>query len=657
MLAAFGWDVAARFFAREPNDKKVNRSWRWGAGLIGALPLACCVAAPVVLILLAGWPVKPWVETLPTGVVALAKLAYTLLLLAVAWWAWRKARPEWRGATLAVVIMFACFWEQHMWAAGWWFPQNKLRSDFAQVSQPLRFLEGLAPVEGRIYTSWVPWVRPDFRSREPHNLTARHGFHNAAGYEPLIIERYGQVFGGAQDYNMPVFDDPPDPQILDTRWQGLNLLNVRFVIQPAPERGWTEKDSVRFASADAARFDLAAGSSATLVGAPAEVDTISLVTIIANSTHLPQGATVADLIIHAADGRRIERQIKAGTDTAEWAYESPEVKSMVRHSLPRVYAREPGADFPGLFYWTKFDLGEKTVVDRVELKCVAEGVALGVFKVTLYDSSGDGTFLLTPQPPALEFKATQEWTEKDGVRFASAAPARFNLAADSSATLAGAPAAVDTLSLVTVTANSTLLPQGAAVANLVIHTANGRRIERQIRAGVDTAEWAYERPDVKRIVRHSLPRVYSRHPGDSFSGLLYWTKFDLGGKMAVDRIGLKCVAEGVTLGVLKATLYDSSGEETFLLTPRPPAQTLMSTRRLPAYLRKVYDQDDMQIYENPRALPRVWMVPRVEVVSAEESLRRVRGESQQPFNPRETVLLELNGGSRTDLPQGDFKAP
>src|SRR5262245_28900086 len=50
MLAAFGWDAAARFFTREPNDKKVNRSWRWGADLIGALLLPCCVAAPVLLI-------------------------------------------------------------------------------------------------------------------------------------------------------------------------------------------------------------------------------------------------------------------------------------------------------------------------------------------------------------------------------------------------------------------------------------------------------------------------------------------------------------------------------------------------------------------------------------------------------------------------------
>ncbi|HKC89388.1 MAG TPA: YfhO family protein, partial [Blastocatellia bacterium] len=81
--------------------------------------------------------------------------------------------------------------------------------------------------------------------------------------------------------------------------------------------------------------------------------------------------------------------------------------------------------------------------------------------------------------------------------------------------------------------------------------------------------------------------------------------------------------------------------------------------------RKVYDDAAAQIYENPRALPRAWLVPKVEVVSAEDALRRIRGEGEQSFNPREVALLELpldslpeiTDKARPDLPQGDFKAP
>jgi Bacterial membrane protein YfhO len=474
MLAAFGWDAAARFFTRAVNDKDAKTLWRWRNELVGSLLLVSCVAATIVLVWPASRMVRAWVTTSPTGMVALAKLAYTLLLLVAMWWGWRKMSPAGGKALSAVIIMSACFWEQHLWASGWWFPQNKPASTFAQASPSARFLDGRAPVDGRIYTSLIPWGSPDFRRYEPHNLPARHGFHNAAGYEPLASRRYCQVFGDCSNYVTPTFEAPPDPQILDTRWQGLDLLNVRFVIQPPPPLGWAEKDGERFASADAG-FNLAPGASATLGGASAEADTLSLVTMTANSTLLPQGSVVAYLTVHTADGRRIEREIKVGIDTAEWAYERPDVKPVIRHSLPRVYDSLPGEGFPHLRYWTKFDLGMKTAVDSVELRCAAEGVTLTVFKATLYDSSGVGAFLLAPRPPA------------------------------------------------------------------------------------------------------------------------HW--------------------------------------------------------------RKVYDYDATQIYENPRALPRAWMVPRAEVVSAEESLRRVRGESRQPFDPRETALLELDDKSRPELPQGDFKTP
>jgi Bacterial membrane protein YfhO len=479
MLAAFGWDAAARLFTSALSGKDVKTRRQWRNDLIGALLLAGCVVAAGALMWFASYQIRSGQASWPVGLGetahTLAKLACTLSLLVTVWWGWRKMRPAGGGALLAMVIMLACFWEQYLLASSWWFPQNRPASKFTQVSPPARFLEGRALEAGRIYTSFSPWNSPDIIRCEPHNLPARHGFHDAAGYEPLASKRYCQVFGGCPGFETPIFGEPSDLQILDPRWQGLDLLNVRFVIQPTPRQGWTEKDGARFASADARQFDLAAGSSVIFGGASAEVDTLSLVTVTANSTPLPQGAKVADLIIHTADGRRIEREIKAGVDTAEWAYERPDVKSVIRHSLPRVYARLPAEGFSALRYWTKFDLGGKTAVDSVELKCVAEGVTLTVFKTTLYDSSGDGAFLLS--------------------------------------------------------------------------------------------------------------------------------------------------------------------------------------RRLPEHWRKVYDQGDAQIYENPRALPRVWMAAKAEVVSAEESLRRVRGESQQPFNPRETALLELDGKPQPELPQGDFKTP
>src|SRR5262245_36585876 len=112
MLAAFGWDTAARFFTRAANDKDVKTGWRWRGDATGALLLIAFVVAPVILVWASGWPVRAWVATTSTTLLALAKLAHTLLLLVIVWWGWRKMRPRGRGAVLAVIIMSACFWGQ-----------------------------------------------------------------------------------------------------------------------------------------------------------------------------------------------------------------------------------------------------------------------------------------------------------------------------------------------------------------------------------------------------------------------------------------------------------------------------------------------------------------------------------------------------------------
>src|SRR5262249_16814557 len=192
-------------------------------------------------------------------------------------------------------------------------------SQFTQIWSPAGFLDGGSPEQGRVYTSGSPGFYVQSPRHEIHNLSARRGFHNAAGYEPLMTKRYGQTFGASWDFETPSFHAPPDPQILDPKWQGLDLLNVRFLIQTGAVQGWTEKDGAGFAPAHAV-FNLPPNAWAPLTGASEKVDTLSLVTAMAKSAALPQNPPVAEVIIHTADGRRIEREMKAGVDTAEWAH-------------------------------------------------------------------------------------------------------------------------------------------------------------------------------------------------------------------------------------------------------------------------------------------------------------------------------------------------
>src|SRR5262245_6301427 len=484
MLSAYGWDAAAAVFSgRVKVIEHVSNK------LIGAALIVACVAAGFALAKLS---VKPGAELQgpPETLWLCWKAGYTLLLLITVWWGWRKLNGLWRGFVLAMTVAIACFWEQSLMLSRWWAYGAKPAAYYDQVSPPSRFLQNYPPEQNRIYTSTADGFIQNLPRAEPYNISARRGLHDAAGYEPLKSERYHLAFGGVWSYYSPQISSPPDKQMLEPNWQVFDLLNVRFAVEfAAPPIYWEEKDGARFAVTDV-RFNLSPGSSVILTGTSARVDTLSLVTMMTNSTRTPQDAVVADVIIHTTDGRRIERQMKAGVDTADGRPERPDLKSAIRHSPARVHASSPGDasnSFQALRYWTKFDLGEKTGLDRVEVKCVAEDASLIVWKATIYDSSGDGAFPLT--------------------------------------------------------------------------------------------------------------------------------------------------------------------------------------RRLPEHWRKVYDHDDAQIYENSRALPRAWLVPKAEVVSGEEARLRIRGESEKSFNPREVALLELPTDAppdappdlidkaRFDLPQGDFKAP
>src|SRR5262249_1735703 len=149
------------------------------------------------------------------------------------------------------------------------------------------------------------------------------------------------------------------------------------------------------------------------------------------------------------------------------------------------------------------------------------------------------------------------------------------------------------------------LSNGQAIARINLYLSDGRVISRELQAGRDSAEWAHERADVKREIKHPLARIFDSRPGDEQNGFpayRYWGRLDLGEKLNVDRIEIINIDEFASLIVSKATAYDSAGDRAFLLT-----------QWLPGHWRKVYDYDGVQIYENPRALPRAWLVPKAEV--------------------------------------------
>ncbi len=468
ILSAYGWDEMVKLIRRSSYKKRND--------VIGLILLAAVIAAGVIVWKLVTRPILTGVTLWPVGfsenAFVFLKVGYTLLLLFAVWWAWKWMDGRWRSMLLVTSIVIGCFWEQYILGSFWIHRQMNPGSYYTQISPPSRFLQDYPPEQNRIYSSIARGFILDLPRAEPHNISVRRGFHDAAGYEPLMPERYSKAFGSGWSFDTPAFSSPVDRQILSPRWQILDLLNVRFLAEfAAPPESYTEKEGARFSGSDIS-LDLQPGKTIDLAGSGAPVDSLSLVTTLANSANLAQGEKVARVIIHTGDGRSIERELRAGDDSAEWAHERPDVKANIRHSLARIFDSRPGDDqnsFRSHRYWTVINLGERTIIDRVELSSVTEKASVAVWKATLYDSTGAGAFMLT--------------------------------------------------------------------------------------------------------------------------------------------------------------------------------------QRLPDHWHKVYNHDNVQIYENQRVLPRTWLVPQAKVVGADEALSIIRGEREESFNPREIALLELQDKAEVKIPK------
>src|SRR5262249_23929845 len=149
-------------------------------------------------------------------------------------------------------------------------------------------------------------------------------------------------FDGRWSFFTPWMGAPIDPQLLSPRWQVLDILNTRFLVEFSASTTKTiKKDGVAFAARDIA-IQLEPKTSVTLTGSSTAVDSLSLVGTLANSGELAQGETFAQISIHTTDGQVIERELKAGIDSAEWAHERADVKPLIKHGLAPVFDARAG---------------------------------------------------------------------------------------------------------------------------------------------------------------------------------------------------------------------------------------------------------------------------------------------------------------------------
>ncbi len=221
----------------------------------------------------------------------------------------------------------------------------------------------------------------------------------------------------------------------------------------------------------------------------------------------------------------------------------------------------------------------------------------------------------------------------DGVVF-SRAPLSLRLRPGTHVEMALNGVTATELAVISSLSNAAALTNGTPVASVRLHTSDGRVIERELQAGRDTAEWAWDRADVTSVIRHQRAAAAQSWDAGGFAGHRYLAR------LRFDRAEIVSVefdfreTGSVELSLERASLFDAQSQ----------TSTPLDSRTLPASRwRKLAQFDTVDLYENIRALPRAWFVREVQARPAAEVLQAIktgRLTDQQPFDPAQTALLE-----------------
>ncbi|HWQ31565.1 MAG TPA: YfhO family protein [Blastocatellia bacterium] len=198
-------------------------------------------------------------------------------------------------------------------------------------------------------------------------------------------------------------------------------------------------------------------------------------------------------------------------------------------------------------------------------------------------------------------------------------------------------AAANELTIIAAAFNAAHLPDGTPLARLRLHTTDGRVIELEMQIGRDTAEWAYDRADIIRNVKHRRATVVqnSSASGDdgAFTAHRYLARFTFE-RAEIEYVEIEYAQPDAALAIQRALLNDAVTQ----------TSTPLDRRRLaPERWRLVARCGQADLYENLKALPRAWFAGRIAVVNESEALRIIKAGRMpdgQPFNPAETALVE-----------------
>ncbi|MEP7343588.1 MAG: YfhO family protein [Acidobacteriota bacterium] len=337
---------------------------------------------------------------------ALIPLLFALISLAAAWF-YARRQTSLSGALLvaALFIDLMAFTLAFNW--GW-------RDFLAGVGDRLKDSPPVAFIKSR--ESDLNGFRIVSQSPHPYgnnydyldfpNVSIARGLQSVNGYDALRLLRQSAISGEMGSDGLI-----GDNSVFGRDHQGFNLLNVKYLLYEtpppdSPER-YVEIEGVRFNRAHVYQ-SMEPGSRMEVATGGATASELVLVTTMSNSTHVPDGAVVLQIRIHAKDGSVIERELQAGRDTAEWAYDKADVRAAIKHGRPKVAESEPAEGFAANRYLARLPF-DRTQVESIELNYALPDASVLLLRVSLFDAETKTSTTLD----AIDFH-TRRWRKLEG---------------------------------------------------------------------------------------------------------------------------------------------------------------------------------------------------------------------------------------------------
>ncbi|MEA3406565.1 MAG: YfhO family protein [Chloroflexota bacterium] len=182
--------------------------------------------------------------------------------------------------------------------------------------------------------------------------------------------------------------------------------------------------------------------------------------------------------------------------------------------------------------------------------------------------------------------------------------------------------------------HSTDLAEGTLVGELSLRQASGDEIIIPLRAGLETAEWAYERPDVRAKVAHSMAQVVSTWPARSGFPPVDHVGYTFGAYVDVEpcevwAFKLHLLRPAAFVRVERVRLRETSGQERLLSHLVGLGDHTI-----------VYRSEDVVVYRNHDVLPRAYTLPAYSLSISGEALSQPPSLREEDVGAVQVITYE-----------------